>query len=140
MSEDQGSHQEQPQVAGDQKPAEGDFLRKAAEAMVTASDAIKSGAGDAKTAAAKVYPATQRIFSKSVYATCYYLSYGVVFSSLLVAGLVPKQTPIYFGFVDGAAAANDSIKKMTSQRAAAKANTQKASLEVNGMSAAAAPA
>src|ERR1700760_2303331 len=102
-----------------QKPAEADFLRKAAEAMVTASEAIKSGAGDAKTAAARMFPSAQRAVSKSVYASCYYLSYGVVFSSMIVAGLVPKNTSIRFGFADGAQAAHDAVEKLHNRRAAA---------------------
>ncbi len=142
MSDDQipTSEPVQTQAAGEQPAAEGDVLQKVAGAMMTAAEAMKAGSSDARTAAAKVVPATQRAVSKSVYATCYYLSYGVVFPTLLVAGLFPKNNPLYYGFVDGAHAAQDTIENMNARRAALKAAADEARREADALCAAAAPA
>ncbi len=101
-----------------QQGAEADVLSKVAGAMVIAAEAMKAGASDAQNAASRALPAASRVISKSAYATCYYLSYGIVFPSLLVAGLMPKNNPIYFGFLDGGRAARDSVQQMNARRAA----------------------
>ena len=64
--------------------------------------------------------------SKSIYATCYYLSYGVVFPTLLVASVIPMNNPIGHGITDGAAAAKDAVQHLKDRRAAAKAASQDA--------------
>lgn len=117
-----------------------DVLSKVAGAMVAAADAMKTGATDAQSAAAKVLPATGKILSKSAYATCYYVSYGVVFPTMLVAGLFPKNNPLYYGLVDGASAAKESVHKMHERRAAMKAALAEARQAVDSAAAAASPA
>lgn len=101
-----------------------DPLAKVAGAMKTAADAVKSGASDASTAAGNLIPAAGRAASKTVYATCYYLSYGIVFPTMLVVGVFPKNNPIYHGLVDGGHAAQDSVQGMRQRRAALKAARQ----------------
>lgn len=49
--------------------------------------------------------------SKTIYATCYYCSFGVVFPTMLLASLIPKENAIVHGLVDGAAAARDALAK-----------------------------
>ena len=69
-------------------------------------------------------------FSKSVYSTCYFLSYGVVFPTLWVAGLVPTDNAMGHGFRDGADAAKQAVartrERMSHPRASKEAHPSKA--------------
>jgi hypothetical protein len=88
--------------------------------MATAATAVKSGAGDASRAASDFLPIAGRALSKTVYSTCYYASYGVVFPTMLVVGIFPKNNPVYYGLADGGRAAKDAVHNMRLRRAASK--------------------
>lgn len=103
-----------------------DPLQKVAGAMMTAAEAVQEGASDAKAKAQQMAPAVGRAVSKSVYATCYYLSYGVVFPTLLVASVIPLNNPVGHGLTDGAAAAKDAVEHLNQRRAAMKAARKQA--------------
>ena len=105
----------------DQAAVADDPLKKVAGAMMTAAAAVKAGAGDASAAASNFIPVAGRAVSKTVYTGCYYLSYGVVFPTMLVAGLFPKHNPVYYGLADGSQAAKDAVHRMHERRAAMKA-------------------
>jgi hypothetical protein len=57
-------------------------------------------------------PTTQDILSRFVYDSGYYLSYGVVFPTLFVVHVIPGGRRLISGFVDGAAAAKDYLKRL----------------------------
>lgn len=87
-----------------------DPLRATADAMSLALQAAKDGAADARQRVDEMLPAIGGFVSRLTYTTCYALSYGVVFPSLLVARAVPKDNPIIHGLADGARAARDAIR------------------------------
>ena len=86
-----------------------DPLRSAADAMALALQAAKDGAADAQERVSQVMPAIGGFVTRLTYTTCYAVSYGVVFPTLLVARAVPKDNAIVNGLVDGARAARDAI-------------------------------
>jgi hypothetical protein len=87
-----------------------DPLRSAADAMTLALQAAKDGAADAQQRVDEMMPAIGGFLSRLTYTTCYAVSYGVVFPTLLVARAVPKDNAIVNGLVDGARAARDSLE------------------------------
>jgi hypothetical protein len=87
-----------------------DPLRSAADAMALALQAAKDGAADAQERVDQMMPAIGGFVSRLTYTTCYAVSYGVVFPTLLVARAVPKDNAIVNGLVDGARAARDAIE------------------------------
>jgi len=86
-----------------------DPLRTAADAMALAVQAAKDGAADAQARVEEMMPAIGGFLSRLTYTTCYAVSYGVVFPTLLVARAVPKNNAIVHGLIDGALAARDSV-------------------------------
>lgn len=87
-----------------------DPLRSAADAMALALQAAKDGAADAQERVSELVPALGGFVSRLTYTTCYAVSYGVVFPSLMLARAVPKDNAIVNGLVDGARAARDAIQ------------------------------
>jgi hypothetical protein len=100
-------------------------LRSVTTAMATAAEAVRDGASDAVAKVKQAVPVTGEYVSRFVYSSFYYLSYGVVFPTLLVTNFIPGCGPIADGLVDGATAANDVILEMKEKTAARKAaNTE----------------
>lgn len=87
-----------------------DPLRTAADAMSLALQAAKDGAADAQERVSQMMPAIGGFVSRLTYTTCYAVSYGVVFPTLLVARAVPRDNAIVNGLVDGTRAARDSVE------------------------------
>lgn len=50
--------------------------------------------------------------NKTIYKSGYYLSYGVVFPTCFIAGLVPTDNAMGRGLIDGAHAARDAVQRM----------------------------
>jgi hypothetical protein len=73
--------------------------------------AARSGAADAREAAARFLPVATQLLKTCAYGTAYGISYGVVFPSYLVARTIPRDNPVVHGFVDGAAAAMDLARE-----------------------------
>jgi hypothetical protein len=86
--------------------------------METALQAAKDGATDAKATVEKALPAVSRFTSRFVYTTCYTLSYGVVFPTVLIARSIPKNNSVVHGLIDGAQAAIDTVDQMKSHQLA----------------------
>ena len=86
-----------------------DPLKAVADAMYAAVKAAKEGAEDARTTAADALPAAGQMVSRLVYNTCYALSYGVVFPTVLAARSIPTNNALVHGFIDGAHAAVNRI-------------------------------
>jgi hypothetical protein len=102
-------------------PAVKDSMKSVSTAMATAAEAVRDGASDALAKVKQVVPVTGEYVSRFVYSSFYYLSYGVVFPTLLVTNFLPGCSPIANGLVDGAAAANDVLVEMKEKAAAQKA-------------------
>jgi hypothetical protein len=86
-----------------------DPLRTAADAMALAVQAARDGASDAQAKVAEIMPAIGGFLSRLTYTTCYAVSYGVVFPTLLVVRALPKDNAAVHGLVDGALAARDAL-------------------------------
>jgi hypothetical protein len=86
-----------------------DPLRTAADAMALAVQAARDGASDAQAKVEELMPAIGGFLSRLTYTTCYAVSYGVVFPTLLVVRAVPKDNAVVHGLVDGALAARDAL-------------------------------
>jgi hypothetical protein len=89
-----------------------DPLKAAADAMALAVRAAKDGASDARARVDEAMPAIGRFFSRLTYTTCYAVSYGVVFPTMLVVRAVPKENAVVHGLIDGALAARDAVSGM----------------------------
>jgi hypothetical protein len=73
--------------------------------------AVREGVEDATEAASTVLPAIGKTLTNTVYSGCYYLAFGVTFSALTVAKLLPVDTLVGRGLHDGAEAAKERISR-----------------------------
>ena len=96
-----------------------DAMNRVAKAMSDAAGAVRSGASDAAESARRLAPKAARVVSQTVYSTCYYFSYGVVFPTMFVVSFIPKNNALVHGLVDGARAASDAVCDLRARRAAA---------------------
>src|SRR5262245_2620821 len=76
-----------------------------------ARQAARDGASDAREAAERTWSALSLFACRLVYTTCYTVSYGVVFPSVLLARSIPKENAAVRGFVDGAHAARVAVNQ-----------------------------
>jgi hypothetical protein len=85
--------------------------------MSAAAEAIRDAASTASNHAAKVRdafgdagPRALRSVSRVTYTTVYMLSYGIVYTAVLLAQSLPQENPIMHGLHDGGAAARDALR------------------------------
>src|SRR5262245_47908105 len=112
-----------------ESPTPQDAMQRVAGAMMVAANAVQQGAVDAKSKAQQLAPRIGRAFSKTVYATCYYTSYGVVFPTLLIVSFLPSENAIGYGLGDGARAARDAVADLQAQRQARREAARKEAAE-----------
>jgi hypothetical protein len=67
--------------------------------------AAMDGAADARDAAARTWSSIGLFTCRFAYTSCYTISYGVVFPSMLLAHAIPKDNAAVRGLIDGAQAA-----------------------------------
>jgi hypothetical protein len=89
-----------------------DPLKTVADALESAVQAAKDGAANAREAAEQFLPESGSMLSKMAYNTCYAISYGLVFPSVLLAQSIPQNNAFVHGLVDGAHAARDMAAEM----------------------------
>jgi len=94
-----------------------DPLHSVADALDAAAQAAKDGAGDAADAASKAIPVIGGMLTGLAYKTCYGVSYGVVFPTMLAVHAIPKDNALVHGLIDGARAAVDLVDEMKSKNA-----------------------
>ncbi len=92
-----------------------DPLKIVADALDTAVQATKDGVEQARATAGDVIPAAGQFLSQAAYKTCYGISFGVVYPTMLLVGLIPKNNAAVNGLIDGAHAAMDSLTEMKSR-------------------------
>jgi len=85
-------------------------VEKTAKKARIALVGIKKGAIAAREAADKIASAPARLFDSAVYGACYGLSYGAVFSSLVVVKMLPANGVVMKGFHEGAKVARKDFK------------------------------
>ena len=69
---------------------------------------------EVRATASDALPALGGFLSAVTYKTCYLVSYGLVFPTVLVVRAIPKENPVVHGLVDGACAAIDLVDQMQS--------------------------
>jgi hypothetical protein len=89
-----------------------DPLKTVADALEAAVQAAKDGATHAREAAQEYLPESGSMLSKVAYNTCYAISYGLVFPSVLLAQSIPHNNALVHGLIDGAHAARDMAAEM----------------------------
>jgi hypothetical protein len=94
-----------------------DPLKSVADALDAAVQAAKGGVEVAQASASEALPALGGFLSTLTYKTCYAVSYGVVFPTMLVVRAIPKENAAVHGFIDGARAALDLVDEMRSKSA-----------------------
>jgi hypothetical protein len=93
-----------------------DPLKTVADALEAAVQAAKDGADHAREAATNLLPEAGSMWSQIAYKTCYAISYGVVFPSVLLAQSIPPNNAFVHGLVDGAHAAKDMVSEMKTKK------------------------
>jgi hypothetical protein len=94
-----------------------DPLKSVADALDAAVQSAKEGASDLSTTVSGALPALGSFLSGLTYKTCYAVSYGLVFPTVIVVRAIPKENAIVHGFVDGARAAIDLVDEMQAKSA-----------------------
>jgi hypothetical protein len=89
-----------------------DPLKAVADALDAAVQVAKGGVEDVKARASGALPALGGFLSDITYKSCYAVSYGIVFPTLLVVRAIPKENAVVHGFTDGARAAVDLVDGM----------------------------
>jgi hypothetical protein len=89
-----------------------DPLRSVADALDAAVQGAKGGVEDLRVTASGSLPALSSFLSGLTYKTCYAISYGMVFPTVLVARAIPKENAAVHGLIDGARAAIDMVNEM----------------------------
>jgi hypothetical protein len=87
-------------------------LNSLANALDAAVQAAKGGMEDARATVSGALPAITSSLSGLTYKTCYAISYGIVFPTILVVRTIPKENAVFHGLIDGARAATDVINEM----------------------------
>jgi hypothetical protein len=72
----------------------------------------RSGAADARAAAERAWNNSGQFARRFVYTTSYTISYGVVFSTTLLARSIPQDNAAVRGLIDGARAAREKVDDM----------------------------
>ena len=96
-----------PQASSSHDPTE-----STAGTLELVAQTTQRGATDARLAAARTWTATGLFVSRFVYNTCYIISYGVVFPSVLLARAVPANNAAVRGLVEGAQAARHKVDEL----------------------------
>lgn len=68
-------------------------------------------------------PESGSLWSQIAYKTCYAVSYGVVFPSVLIAQSIPKDNALVHGLVNGAHAAKDMAADLKTKKDAGEPTT-----------------
>ena len=68
-----------------------DPLKSVADALDAAVQGAKGGVEDLRVTASGALPAINGFLSGLTYKTCYAVSYGIVFPTVLVARAIPKE-------------------------------------------------
>lgn len=116
------------------KTVEGTIVDDAPEPKVVkkprvALAGVKKGAAAAKQAVSTIASAPARLLDSAAYGICYGLSYGAVFSTLMVVKMLPDDGLAIKGFHEGAQAARKDFKRHEQKHASAEKHEHKHAAE-----------
>jgi hypothetical protein len=77
---------------------------------------IKEGAAAARQAATKIVSAPSRLFDSAVYGASYGIAYGAVFTSLVIAKMLPANSLVTKGLHEGTKVARKDFKTRQESR------------------------
>ena len=89
-----------------------DPIESTAGTLELVAQPSQRGATDARFSAARTWTATGLFVSRFVYNTCYIISYGVVFPSVLLARAVPVNNAAVRGLIEGTQAARHMVDEL----------------------------
>ena len=87
-----------------------DPLHSVADALDAAANAARGGMEDVRAKVFDSMPAIASSLSGLTYKTCYAVSYGIVFPTILVVRAIPKENAVVQGVIDGARAAIERVR------------------------------
>ena len=76
-------------------------LHSVANALDTAAQAAMGGMEDVRATVSGALPALTSSLSGLAYKTCYAISYGIVFPTILIVRVIPKENAVVHGLIDG---------------------------------------
>src|SRR6187399_1667872 len=91
-------------------------VQNVSQAMIMASMAMRRGASDAQLSAENLAQHVRQTLSSSIYTTCYYVSFGVVFPTMFLVRLLPLDNAFGHGLIDGASAAKEAVEGLQHRR------------------------
>jgi len=89
-----------------------DALKVVADALDAAVEAAKNGTGQVAPTPSGIMPSLSGMLSGLTFKTCYAISYGVVFPTLVAAHAIPRDNPAVHGLIDGSRAARDALDEL----------------------------
>ncbi len=92
------------------KEAEVENLTEIVKKPKLAIIGIKEGAAAARQAATKIVSAPSRLFDSALYGASYGIAYGAVFTSLVIAKMLPVNSLVVKGLQEGAKVARNDFK------------------------------
>ena len=94
-----------------------DPLKSVADALDAAVEAAKGGMEDVRAITSGALPALSSSLSGLTYKTCYTISDGIVFPTILVVRAIPNENGAVHGLIDGACAVIDLVNEMRAKSA-----------------------
>jgi hypothetical protein len=89
-------------------------LRVVADALDSAVEAAKNGTGPVAPTPSGIMRSLSGMLSGLTFNTCYAISYGVVFPTLVAAHAIPRDNPAVNGLIGGSRAARDALDELKS--------------------------
>ena len=90
------------------------------DALESAAESLEQATANAPESARRAAQTTRRALGTGFYKACYGLSFGVVYSAVFIAELVPENSTIARAFREGADAAREARHRVRTARAKAK--------------------
>ena len=85
-----------------EKAAESNAFSALGEALESAAEKFEEGSSVARQSAKNAAQATRKVFAGGVYNTAYWVSYGLVYSTVYLTELLPEDSSFRRGLEEGA--------------------------------------
>jgi hypothetical protein len=90
------------------------------DALESAAESLEQATANAPESARRAAQTTRRALGTGFYKACYGLSFGIVYSAVFIAELVPENSTMARAFREGAEAAREARRRARTARAKAK--------------------
>jgi hypothetical protein len=92
-----------------EKAAETNAFSALGEALESAAEKFEEGSAVARQSAKNAAQATRKVFAGGVYNTAYWVSYGLVYSTVYLTELLPEDSSFRRGLEEGATDAQTKV-------------------------------